>query len=34
LRDRLHDVHLVAQQVDALAAALILQDFLDNRPRP
>jgi putative Holliday junction resolvase len=29
-----HDWRKRKQQVDALAAALILQDFLDHRPRP
>ena len=31
---REHDWRKRKQQVDALAAALILQDFLDHRPRP
>jgi putative Holliday junction resolvase len=34
LAQREHDWRKRKQQVDALAAALILQDFLDHRPRP
>jgi len=34
LAAREHDWRKRKQQVDALAAALILQDFLDHRPRP
>ena len=34
LAAREHDWRRRKQQVDALAAALILQDFLDHRPRP
>jgi putative holliday junction resolvase len=34
LSQREHDGRKRKQHVDALAAALILQDFLDHRPRP
>jgi RNase H-fold protein (predicted Holliday junction resolvase) len=34
LAQREHDWRKRKQQVDAMAAALILQDFLDNQPRP
>jgi putative Holliday junction resolvase len=34
LAEREHDWRKRKQQVDAMAAALILQDFLDHQPRP
>ena len=34
LAQRQHDWRKRKQQVDAMAAALILQDFLDHQPRP
>lgn len=34
LAQREHDWRKRKQQVDAMAAALILQDFLDHQPRP
>jgi len=34
LAQREHDWRKRKQQVDAMAAALLLQDFLDNQPRP
>jgi putative holliday junction resolvase len=34
LAQREHDWRKRKQQVDALAAAMILQDFLDHQPRP